>query len=877
MTALPPELAAALSDRYALERVLGRGGMATVYLARDLKHRRPVAIKVLEPTLAAILGGDRFLREIETTASLRHPHILPLYDSGEAGQALYYVMPLVEGESLRDRLQREHQLPLAESLQIAREVADALDYAHRHGIVHRDIKPGNILLESGHAVVADFGIARAINVAAGERLTQTGLGVGTPEYMSPEQVAGGQDLDGRSDLYSLGCVLYEMLAGRPPFTGPTAASIVVQQMTDAPGSLSLLRPAAPPAVVAVIARCLAKLPADRWHDADELRTQLGALAGSGTTPSPPPVAVSPPTRRRTAMLAGVLALGLIAVLGRWLLRSETHDVAIGRRAQVTHGAGLEVHPALSPNGDLLAYIAGDDSRLYVRQVQGGRPIPIAPEVPGIQAWPNWSPDGKQLSFLSARGIEVVPALGGVPRLLVPIPQAGPRVTVGVNGPWSPDGREIAFMRSDTLYAVAVAGGTPRVIAPERRLHSCSWAPGGSRIACVSGNFESVTLGPWLGNLGSSAILVIPAAGGAATPLIQDGQANSSPAWLPDGTLLFLSNRDGGRDIYAVRLDRQGRAAAPPRRITTGLNALNVTISANGARIGYAAFTETSNIWTTPASPAAAVSLAAATQVTSGSQVIEWLDLSPDGRWVVFDSDRGGNSSIYRLALDGGAEPEKLTSDSVDNFWPSWSPNGNEIAFHSSRDGHRQLYLVSADGGARRPAVETQNDDRTASWSPDGRSLHLLTDYGSPGAETRVIRRLPDGTWSQPERWRKPPCMPTWSPDGARLACADLDGRILLTNAAGDSLATLVSGGLVRGMGQYPKWSSDSRTVYYLAEDSVSTSINAVAVSGGPPRVILRFDDPARPWHRYGFTVYRDRFYFTIGERESHIWVGELGE
>jgi serine/threonine protein kinase/Tol biopolymer transport system component len=882
MPTLPPDLAAALRDRYVLERILGRGGMATVYLAQDTRHRRHVAIKVLEPELAAVLGGDRFLREIETTASLRHPHILPLFDSGAAGQSgsgpaafLYYVMPLVEGESLRDRLQRDRQLPLAESLQIAREVADALAYAHRHGIVHRDIKPGNILLESGHAVVADFGIARAINAAGGERLTQTGLGVGTPEYMSPEQVAGSHDIDGRSDIYSLGCVLYEMLAGEPPFTGPTAASVVQQQMMVEAGSVTQLRPSVPAEVAAVIVRSLAKIPADRWQDADQLRAQLGALAHrSGDVAVP---VLTPPRRRWIPIVGAVAVLGLLAFAGSRLIRGEPPQIEFGHRAQVTHGPGLEVHPALSPDGQLLAHISGEGSRLFVRQIEGGRPIPVAPDIPGFQGWPHWSPDGKELSFLSTRGMEIVPALGGAPRLLVPIPQTGPRGTVIVGGPWSPDGRELSFVRGDTLYAVAVAGGATRVVTTEPRLHSCAWSPDGTRIACVSGNFEATMLGPWFGNIGPSAVLLIPAAGGPSIGLIDDGQANTSPAWLPDGTLLFISDREGGRDIYSVRLRQDGNPAASPRRITTGLNAVTITTSADGKRIGYAAFTETSNIWSTPAPPGATVTMEAARQVTTGSQVIEWFEISPDGRWVLFDSDRSGNADIYRMALDGAAEPERLTSDSLNQFWPAYSPDGNTISFHSFRDGHRQLYLAAATGGASRPVVVTEEDDRTASWSPDGQALYMLSDYGSPTTSTRVTRQQTDGTWSKPQIWRLPTCMPTWSPDRRLVACAELGGRILLTTPEGDSAATLVTSGLVPNMGQYPQWASDSRTVYFMGSDSLGGhSVNAVSVNGGESRVVLRFDDPARPWHRYGFRVFADRFWFTIGERESHVWVGELG-
>src|SRR6266513_1619979 len=227
-------LTAALAGRYAIERELGAGGMATVYLARDLKHDRDVAVKVLRPELAAAVGADRFLAEIKTTANLQHPHILPLHDSGEANGSLFYVMPFVQGESLRDRLVREQQLPIDDAVRIAREVADALAYAHEHGVIHRDIKPENILLQGGHALVADFGIALAIQQAGGQRMTQTGMSLGTPQYMSPEQATGERTIDARSDIYALGTVTYEMLAGEPPFVGPTTQATIARLMTEAP-------------------------------------------------------------------------------------------------------------------------------------------------------------------------------------------------------------------------------------------------------------------------------------------------------------------------------------------------------------------------------------------------------------------------------------------------------------------------------------------------------------------------------------------------------------------------------------------------------------------------------------------------------------------
>jgi eukaryotic-like serine/threonine-protein kinase len=295
-------LQTAFADRYAIERELGRGGMATVYLARDLKHERPVALKVLHAELAAMVGPSRFLQEIRVTSRLQHPHILPVFDSGESSGRLWYTMPFVQGESLRQRLVREKQLPLEEALHITRDVAEALTHAHTHGVVHRDIKPENILLEGGRAIIADFGIARAVDAAGGERLTETGLALGTPAYMSPEQSAGQRDVDGRSDIYSLACVLYEMLAGEPPFTGPTAQVILARHSLDPVPNLRTARRTVPPGMEQAVVRALAKVPADRYLTAAEFADAL-------TRP-----AVAPrPGRRRTRFIGAAVIGGAAAV------------------------------------------------------------------------------------------------------------------------------------------------------------------------------------------------------------------------------------------------------------------------------------------------------------------------------------------------------------------------------------------------------------------------------------------------------------------------------------------------------------------------------------------------------------------------------------
>lgn len=302
----------AIADHYAVEREIGRGGMARVLLARDRKHRRPVAIKVLSPELGAAIGAERFLREIDIAAKLRHPHILPLHDSGEAAGLLYYVMPFVEGESLRARLDREKQLPLEDALAITRNVGDALAYAHARHVLHRDVKPENILLDSGHAVIADFGIARAMS-AAGEKLTATGVVLGTPAYMSPEQIAGDQHIDGRTDLYSLGCVLYEMLAGEPPFGGRNAQAIFARRMTEPVPSLRHTRENVPEAIDRTIAKALARAPADRFTSAAHF---VRALSDTPVAP-----AQSAPRGRRRLMTG--IAVGVVAMVAAALLITKT--------------------------------------------------------------------------------------------------------------------------------------------------------------------------------------------------------------------------------------------------------------------------------------------------------------------------------------------------------------------------------------------------------------------------------------------------------------------------------------------------------------------------------------------------------------------------
>jgi serine/threonine-protein kinase len=887
-----------LRDRYELERELGRGGMATVYVAHDVKHDRQVALKVLHSELAASLGPERFEREIRFAARLQHPHILPVHDSGVAvtptGSWLYYVMPYVRGESLRQRLAREGELPVTETLRLLEEVVEALACAHEQGIVHRDIKPDNIMLSGRHALIADLGVAKAVSDAsrgAGrdeEALTSTGFALGTPRYMAPEQAAADPHLDHRVDIDAVGVMAYEMLTGVHPFPGATPQAVFTAQVTQPPTPLETLRPGIPPQLSQVIAKCLAPRAADRWQSAAELLAQLERLEHSGeTTVATGPVtggAVAKEQRARASRpLAWAAGIGLVtaAALAGFLVARRPAEAAIrfGARSPLTVDPGLEIDPAISPDGQLVAYAAGPltDSRIYVRQTDGGRPIALAADVAGAQRLPYWAPDGRRILFRSARGIEIVPALGGTPKVIVP------RVAgeVLLPGPWSPDGRQVAFARSDSLYLMPVADGAPTLLAQGGDMHSFAWSPDGRWIAAVRGNRQSVDpdVRWFLGNLGQSSVWLLPARPGGGLPIqvTDDRSFHASPAWLPRGRgLLVLSNADGGLDVYHVAHTASGAATAP-ERLTTGLNAHAITLDAGGRRLAYSVFEERSNIWSVPIPDRPPIGLAGAVPVTTGNQIIETFDLSPDGRWLAFDSDRSGESQIYREQLPGG-EPEQLTTDSSAKFWPRWSPDGREILHHAFVGGGRRLFLMNADGGGRVSLPAGADDERTAEWMASGRGLYYLHEYDTPDAEVRALSRDSSGRWGRPATLLKIDALPVkQSPDGHWIAFASDTGLMLLA-AAGASSHVLVPGSYRSGglRPAYVSWAADSRTLYYLALDSVDrASVWGVDPRTADRKLLVRFDDPGREWHRYGFGAFGGRFYFTLGDRQSDLWTTTL--
>jgi len=455
-------LSAALADRYRIERELGAGGMATVYLAQDLKHHRQVAIKVLKPELAAVLGADRFIQEITTTAQLQHPHILPLFDSGSADGFLYYVMPFIDGETLRDRLTRETQLAIPEAVRITTEVADALDYAHRRGVIHRDIKPENILLHDGRPMVADFGIALALSAAAGGRMTETGMSLGTPHYMSPEQATADKEITGRSDIYSLGSVLYEMLTGEPPHMGNSAQQIVMKIVTEDAAPVTRLRKSVPPNVAAAVQTALEKLPADRFDTAKAFAQALAdphygegrPAAGAGTIRAPV---------GRPLTVGLVVSLVMMTALALWAWRRPAPPAPVTRYVlglpedETPDPAGFTV---ITPDGSQLIF-SGPSARRGVSQLWAkARDRATASPIPGTEGASSAavSPDGKWLAFISGDTVWRAPLAGGVST-----PVAGEASNAAGLLTWLDDGSLIYGSRSFKIIRVPPGGGPGTVL------------------------------------------------------------------------------------------------------------------------------------------------------------------------------------------------------------------------------------------------------------------------------------------------------------------------------------------------------------------------------------------------------------------------------
>jgi len=885
---VPPDLSGDLSSRYRLAREIGVGGMARVYLARDLKHDRDVAVKVMREDVAAEVGVDRFLAEIRTTARLKHPHILPLFDSGSDGRLLYYVMPFIEGESLAARIRRAGPLPIVNAIAILRQIADALGYAHGAGIVHRDLKPANVMIAGDYAFLMDFGVARAFAVNdPGATVTLTARAIGTPGYMAPEQVVGGA-VGPRTDIYAFGVLAYEVLTGTLPFRG-SAQEMAQGHIARAADPVTVARPDTPLQLAALIARCLEKAPDRRPQQASAL---LQALEVS-VVPRQTTAAAGRHTSWRVRALA-VAAIVAVVASTTWYVRRSTgspgNAFSVGRLSHLTTDPGLELDPAISPDGRLIAYAAGAPgaTRIFVRELAGGRALPLTEAALESQRWPQWSPDGSQILFQAGGSLSRTHLITATPaEIYIATPLSGDarKLAVPADGAispsWSPDGTSVVFAAPGGIYSMPVAGSAaPRRLVAGADLHSPRWSPDATMIAYVAGASLFTFGDENIGNVSGGTLKILVVATGQIVSITDSDTLNTNPVWMPGSrTVAFVSSRGGGHDVYALAVTDDGEPVGAPVRLTSGVSAHGIALSRDGRQLLYSSYAPSANIWSVRVPAVGSVSVAEAEQITFGNEKIEKLAVSPDGLWLAYDSDVNGPADVWKVPAAGG-RAEQVTHGPLHKFVNGWSPDGKELLYHQmQQDGQRDLFIVSADGSHSEQGTSGPEQEQHAGWGPNGNAIVFDSAApGSTGSHAMIVTRERRGAaWSAPRLLTNDVTSdPKWSPLGDLIAfCASGQLRVIAPDGTGERVV-VEPRGADDLQPEYPIWSPDGKTIYYKAYDRERRSaIWAVPAAGGTPRLLVRFDVPTRRSLRREFATDGRRFYFTIAHDESDLWAIEL--
>jgi serine/threonine-protein kinase len=820
------QLKVALADRYVIEQELGAGGMATVYLAHDAKHNRKVALKVLRPELAAMIGAERFLQEIEVTANLQHPHILPLHDSGEADSFLYYVMPYVEGETLRAKVDREKQLGIDDAVEITRSVAAALDYAHRKGVIHRDIKPENVLMHDGQPLIADFGIALAVSHAGGSRLTETGLSIGTPHYMSPEQAMGDRELDARSDVYSLGAMLYEMLAGDPPYMGNTAQAIVAKVITEKAPPVTVARDTVPGHVAAAISKALNKLPADRFSTAAQFAEALAnpSYTLSAATQSQDGATVGTSGRWKSiAMVLGAAVVVLTGVLGWKLLATSTAPARVVRvslrfpEGELPRNSPWNPLMTISPDGSNLVYVAGTSGRiqLWLRPLNLLHATPIPGTDGGYGA--EFSPDGRAITFMTGAGVtplKVVSLTGEPPITLTDSAR-------WFNPSWGDDGWVYFTNAKWGLSRVPAVGGAVEVLtepdsAKEETIHHWPFVlPGGRGVLFTVGHRlitdetkydiavldvetreRRTLLRGTSAKYSDTGHLVFLREDGAllAAPFNPDRRELTGPAvplldgfavknyGSPDfglsrsGDLVYASTGGVPGGGQLVWVDREGEEEAVDERWTMQFGP--PALSPDGRALAVSLLRDDEQLWVRrmPDGPASKLTF-------EGTQTYRpaW---HPDGRRVAYVSDRDGSAawSAWEQRADGSSAPVLLVRDDRGVEEVTWSPDGEWLIYRIGGDnGQRDILAIRPERDSVPIALlDSPFEEYSPALSPDNRWLaYVSEESGRPEVYVRPFPNTREGKWQVSTEGG---LHPVWAHSG---------NEVFYRNDAGDMVAVAV--------------------------------------------------------------------------------------
>ena len=847
-------LKSALADRYTVERMIGAGGMADVYLTHDLRHNRKVAIKVMHHDLAELVGVERFLQEIETTAKLQHPHILPLFDSGSVDGTVFYVMPYVEGESLRSRLKRETHLPIADALRITREVATGLAYAHRHGVVHRDIKPDNVLFQDGQAVLADFGISLP---AKGDdrpraRLTEVGVSLGTPSYMSPEQVTG-QEVDRRSDIYSLGSVAYEMLAGQPPFTGSSVQTVLGKLISEEPRPVIEHRKSVPPHISAAILKALEKLPADRWQTAAEFAE---ALAGHGR------IDVKPASQSTRTVIPWAVAAVLALALGWVALRGDRVPAPANSLVRF----GVEFDNGVVPSFTPIVRLSSDGQQLFVSAMVERREEVLRRTFDRVgmsvikgagqgeqgtgNSRPFVSPDGRWVAYARQKKLWKVPVEGGTAIELAAAEWAG--------GSWGRNGKLVYTQAYNTgLWVVSERGGDERMLTkPDQGKEELGhWWPQ------ILPDSDHVLFTAYRTPLENATIEVLTISTGERKVLLTGGVYGF---YVPTGHLLFAV----GETIRAVPFDLQ-------RFEIRGVPVAVVDDVAMNLTDGAAAFdvSETGTLAYLPVeSYVTDTEVVIVDRKGTETKALPNRDrynnprLSPDGTRVSVDirsANSAGDIWAFEIGRSGGT---RITSEGGREFGAEWTPDGKELIYSSERP-FFDLYRRAADASQpEQPLLSGTNDHYTGAVSRDGKTFAFSAAV--PGGEiwTIPLQGKPVATPYFANGFNLG--HPTLSPDGRWMAYdSDESGQgvdVFIQSYPDPRQKRLK---VSPSHGSEPMWTQGGRElVYREGEKVLAVSIDLATGASGPPRVLFSGPYPDNPgWTRprsYDVTADGERFLLT---------------
>jgi serine/threonine-protein kinase len=808
------QLNTALDGRYVIERRIGAGGMAVVYLARDVKHRRLVALKVLNPELGAVLGSERFMAEIQVTANLHHPNLLPLFDSGEAGGLLFYVMPYIQGETLRERLVRERQLGVDESVRIATAIASALDYAHRHDVIHRDLKPENILMHEGQPLVMDFGIALAVSKAGGARITQTGLSLGTPQYMSPEQATGDHALDARTDIYSLGAVLYEMLVGDPPHTGSTVQAVIAKVITESPRSVRATRSTVPEPIEAAVMTALAKVPADRFASAADF---AAALTGKKSVSMPGGVrtsaAVSGAPANAKPSRVGLREIvawtaAIAAVLTAMWLGTRSPSAPAPQLAQFevvlpdslalsNLSAGNRV--AISQDGSLLAFSVKtklSPRALFVRSADNS----VSYLVKGAEGstYPSFSPDKKWLLYAAPPRLMKIPVAGGTP---VAVATGNQGKIIGTSS-WGDDDR-IVYTSGSQLWITNAEGDTPRLLAAAdttRGIQGIAHAEilPGSKYALAT------LLRGKSASADSAELAVISLNDGSIAPL---GLRGFAPRFAAPGFVVFGR---AGDMVYAAPF-------SPTRRVVTGpavrilehlMTDLATTSMLSVAQNGWM-------LYATMSAPSTSLVVVdqrgAERSLPFEARAYAEPEISPDGRRLAVRVSSGAYNSgnIWIQDLQNGTM-SRLTSDSV-SYRPTWTRDGSRILYVNGKSADTRIASRPWDGSGAESVLLARGSLAEIAPGPAGglsaiRTLDGPRDiYVAPTDSLAALKPFITGPADETN--------PRISPDGKWLAYQSNEtgpSEVFVRPIPGPGARIPVS----VGGGSFARWSPDGRTLYY---------------------------------------------------------------